>query len=164
MEKAIIANQLYHLLCPQRRSCFQSGWFDCLSAGLRNNYWPSFHVTLWKGVAWARTEPIKFWSRSKSQGGYTNNFSLSQKEYDSVLGWTPLPSSIERRRLCDLDSERRGGAALVTRNQWIWERKLIFLINGINNKQTNTFSQPCRKVPQCWILCGFRGREMKPVM
>ena len=34
-------------------------------------HWPDFHETWWKGVAWAKEEPITFWS------GYTNYFSLS---------------------------------------------------------------------------------------
>ena len=39
---------------------------------VKKNYWPHFHETWWKVVALAAEEPIKFWSWSKSQGGYTN--------------------------------------------------------------------------------------------
>jgi len=50
--------------------------FVCLSAGLRKNGRPVCHETWWKGVAWAKEEPVQFWSGSESWGGWTNHFSL----------------------------------------------------------------------------------------
>lgn len=41
-------------------------WFVCLSAGQEKNYLPDFRETWWKGVTWAKIEPIRVLSRSES--------------------------------------------------------------------------------------------------
>ena len=40
-------------------------WFVCLSAGLHRNYLVDFHETCWRDVAWAKEEPIRYWSESE---------------------------------------------------------------------------------------------------
>lgn len=49
------------------------------------------HETWWKGVTWAKEEPIKIWSGSKSWGGHTNYFSLLltlRVKVQVLQGWT----------------------------------------------------------------------------
>lgn len=53
--------------CP-RRVCF-----GCCLQDQRENSWPEFHKTWWKGVAW---------NRSKSQDGYTSNLILKIVRYE----------------------------------------------------------------------------------
>lgn len=89
--------KLCFFLPPPRRLCSQLslfvGLFVCLSAGLQENYWHDFHETWWKAVARAKKELIKYWSGSKSLGGYTNYyfylfiFSLSLTLQDRAFGF-----------------------------------------------------------------------------
>ena len=43
------------------------------------NYWADFHETGWRGVAWAKEEPIMFWSGSRNS--LTRSLTLRDKEF-----------------------------------------------------------------------------------
>lgn len=60
-------------------------WFVCLfvflSAGLRKNYWPDFHETWCKGVAWAEEETLEDPTLEDPNQGVTNH------RMSLVVGW-----------------------------------------------------------------------------
>lgn len=63
---------------PSRRSGFQSSLFVGRITGKL--------VAQWKSVAWAKKEPIKYWSGAKSPGAYTNYFSFLLTLQDRIFG------------------------------------------------------------------------------
>lgn len=68
--------------------CF---WYCCFlfacQLDKRKTIGPFFFKAQYKDVAWAKQDPIKFWSNSESQGGYTRLFFTSV----NIVRWSIWP-------------------------------------------------------------------------